>query len=298
MMVRHRVRYIHRYPLRTSYPDIVASVARLLAQLPEMRDKPELWIDATGVGRAVLNIFQEARLDPVGVAITAGAMAHRVSHSDIRIPKRELASLMQATLQTERVTIARDLAHSLTLEDELSNFGVKLAAGGNESYEGRSGVHDDLVLALAIAVWAAVPGQAGWRSLASKWMTITHPMAAAPRRSQKRTNRVQSNLQHGKLRKRPGTADKYHQKAQNDQNSADFASRRRRVQLTAVSTRVSNVGIDEVDAEAVGPLLAVGGFSLAEEVPPVAVARGSVRVMHPSDPTATCSFARFGRQHR
>jgi hypothetical protein len=35
--------------------------------------------------------------------------------------------------------------------------------------------------------------------------------------------------------------------------------------------RVSNAGIAEVDADAVGPLLAVGGFSLAEEVPPVAV---------------------------
>jgi hypothetical protein len=178
MMVRHRVRYIHRYPLGTSYPDIVASVARLMAQLPEMRDKPELWIDATGVGRAVLNIFQEARLDPVGVAITAGAMAHRVSHSDIRIPKRELASLMQAALQTERVTIARDLAHSRTLEDELSNFRVKLAAGGNESYEGRSGVHDDLVLALAIAVWAAEKRDSGpgasWLEIARQQMEDFH----------------------------------------------------------------------------------------------------------------------------
>jgi hypothetical protein len=55
--------------------------------------------------------------------------------------------------------------------------------------------------------------------------------------------------------------------------------------------RVSNAGIVEVDAEAVGPLLAVGGFSLAEEVPPVAVDHGTIRVMHVSDPTATCSFA-------
>jgi hypothetical protein len=36
--------------------------------------------------RAVLNIFTEAKLNPVGVAITAGATAHRVSQSDIRIP--------------------------------------------------------------------------------------------------------------------------------------------------------------------------------------------------------------------
>ena len=160
-IVRHRIRYIHRYVLGTSYPDIVASTSRLLAQLPEMRDRPETWIDATGVGRAVLDIFTEAKLNPVGVAITAGATAHRVSQSDIRIPKRELASLMQAVLQSGRIEIARDLAHSRTLEDELSNFRVKLSAGGNETYEGRSGVHDDLVLALAIAVWAAEKKDSG-----------------------------------------------------------------------------------------------------------------------------------------
>lgn len=71
------------------------------------------------------------------------------------MPKRELASTLQAVLQTDRMAIARDLPFSRVLEDELSNFRVKLSVGGNETFEGRSGVHDDLVLSLAIAVWAA-----------------------------------------------------------------------------------------------------------------------------------------------
>ncbi len=160
-IIRHRIRFIHRYPLGTSYPDIVASVKGLLAQLPEMRDRPELWVDGTGVGRGVVDIFREAGLSPVSVAITAGAMANQISQFEIRIPKRELASLVQAALQSGRIEIARDLAHSRTLEDELSSFRVKLAAGGNETYEGRSGVHDDLVLGLAIAVWAAEKRDSG-----------------------------------------------------------------------------------------------------------------------------------------
>lgn len=154
-IVRHRVRFIHRYPLGTAYPEIVGSVKGILAQLPEMHDRPELWVDGTGVGRGVVDIFREARLSPIAVAITAGDQARRISHDDVRIPKRELASLVQAALQTGRIEIARDLSHSRTLEDELSNFRVKIATGGNETFEGRSGVHDDLVLALAIAVWAA-----------------------------------------------------------------------------------------------------------------------------------------------
>jgi hypothetical protein len=38
-------------------------------------------------------------------------------------------------------------------------------------------------------------------------------------------------------------------------------------------------------------LLAVGGFSLAEEVPPVAVSHGTVRIQHRSDPTARVTHA-------
>jgi len=153
--VYHRIRWLHRYPLGTAYPAIVESVGRVLAQLPEARDKPELWIDQTGVGRGVSDIFRAAGMRPVCVSITGGTAVNRVVWDDIRVPKRELASVTQAVLQTGRVTIAADLPFARVLEDELSNFRVKITTTGNETFEGRSGVHDDLVLALAIALWAA-----------------------------------------------------------------------------------------------------------------------------------------------
>ncbi|MFL5282502.1 MAG: hypothetical protein ACJ8AW_16320 [Rhodopila sp.] len=154
-LIKHRIRYLYRYALGTPYPEIVASTKGLMAQLPEMPRKPELWVDGTGVGRAVIDIFREARMNPVAVAITAGDRVNRVSATEVRVPKRELASLVQSCLQTGRIEIARELALSRTLEDELSNFKVKISAGGNETYEGRSGVHDDMVLALAIGIFAA-----------------------------------------------------------------------------------------------------------------------------------------------
>jgi len=54
--------------------------------------------------------------------------------------------------------------------------------------------------------------------------------------------------------------------------------------------RVDNDGTVLVDKEAVGPLLAIGGFVLADP-PVVQVPHGSVRVMHKSDPAATASVA-------
>jgi len=55
--------------------------------------------------------------------------------------------------------------------------------------------------------------------------------------------------------------------------------------------RVNNAGIVEVDAAAVGPLVAIGGFGLADPVPPVAVAHGTVELVHRSDPAAEATFA-------
>lgn len=154
-VVHHRIRYLHRYALGTTYPAIVDSVRRLVAQLPEMPQKPELLIDQTGVGRAVGDIFREAGMYPVGISITGGSSVNRVSQWDVRVPKRELASITQAILQTGRIAIAHDVPFAQTLEDELSNFKVRITQTGSEQFEGRTGVHDDLVLSLAIALWAA-----------------------------------------------------------------------------------------------------------------------------------------------
>jgi hypothetical protein len=155
VLVRHRIKFIHRYVLGTPYPQIASSIKSLLAQLPEMRDQPELFVDGTGVGVGVVDIFREAGLSPISVAITAGTTVNRISSHEVRVPKRELASLTQAVLQSGRIEIARDLSFSRLLEDELANFRVKISQGGDTTYEGRSNVHGDLVLALAIALWGA-----------------------------------------------------------------------------------------------------------------------------------------------
>lgn len=52
--------------------------------------------------------------------------------------------------------IAKGLPNVETLINELENFKVKISVSGNESFEAwRESVHDDLVLATAMAVWQA-----------------------------------------------------------------------------------------------------------------------------------------------
>jgi hypothetical protein len=61
--------------------------------------------------------------------------------------------------------VASGLAESKVLVEELRNMRVKVSLNGHESYEHwRSGDHDDLVLAVALACWQA----RRWREVGGK----------------------------------------------------------------------------------------------------------------------------------
>jgi len=66
-------------------------------------------------------------------------------------------SVLIAIYQSERLKIAAGLVEGPTLIHELVNFRPKVnIATGNESFEAwRESIHDDLVLAVAMAVWFA-----------------------------------------------------------------------------------------------------------------------------------------------
>jgi hypothetical protein len=156
--VQHRLTFLHRFPLGTSYPEVADGVRRLLAQLPRRRRRPELVVDATGVGRPVVEMLRAAGLAPVGVTITAGFDELKKARDDWRVPERTLAARMQVALQEGRLKIAAGMRLTPVLTQELRDFRAKINVGtGAEGFEAwREADHDDLVLAAAaVAVWRA-----------------------------------------------------------------------------------------------------------------------------------------------
>jgi hypothetical protein len=70
------------------------------------------------------------------------------------VPKKDLVGLLQVLLQSRRIKAAPTLPAAPTLVQELLNFQVKITPAANETFGAwREGVHDDLVLAVAIAAW-------------------------------------------------------------------------------------------------------------------------------------------------
>lgn len=171
--------HLQRWPVGTKYPAIVADVAEMLRRLPApqqpderqgptrlsergikpippmgSRNRNELVIDRTGVGRAVYDMFTDLGVRPVGITITGGERAAR-AQGGCTVPKKDLAGSLQATFGTGRLKIAEVLQEAPTLVQELQNFEVRVSTSGHAQYaaDWRSGDHDDLVLALAVAVW-------------------------------------------------------------------------------------------------------------------------------------------------
>jgi hypothetical protein len=148
------VRHLARLPLGLSYMDQVAAVCQLRARPP--LQGCELVIDETGVGRPVGDLFDNTGMCPTRVTITAGVIQTCVGLHRWHVAKSLLVSGLDARLHTGELRIAADLTEAGALADELKDFRRKVSAAGRYTFEARVGKHDDLVLAIAIGLWAIV----------------------------------------------------------------------------------------------------------------------------------------------
>jgi hypothetical protein len=149
------VKYLERIRLNTSYPAVVQRIAEVLHD-PQLDGRAHLVLDGTGVGRALVDMTREAGLNPLAISIHGG---DNVTSDGFytRVPKRDLAGIVRKLLDTERLKIIESLPEAPTLRRELQNFKVTInPQTAHDGYSAwREGQHDDLVLAVALAVWDA-----------------------------------------------------------------------------------------------------------------------------------------------
>jgi hypothetical protein len=157
--VRHfQLRHAQRLPLGTSYPDVAEFVMQMVKELSvPMRDRmltPALVVDGTGVGKPVVDMMRRAGLKPVAIAITGGREENSGGDFNHSVPKRNLVSSLIVAFQEGRLKLSAGIPAIKELEHELLNFKAKISATGHDTYDAwRESVHDDLVLATALAVW-------------------------------------------------------------------------------------------------------------------------------------------------
>jgi hypothetical protein len=112
----------------------------------------------------IADLFRRApmkRTRLIPIYITSGSAITR--DGDVRrIPKIILASNTAIAVQKGKLTISKKLPLANTLTAELQNFKAKVSNSGNIGFgagsDWRENSHDDLVLALALALWTANDG--------------------------------------------------------------------------------------------------------------------------------------------
>jgi hypothetical protein len=163
-------RHLERLRLGTSYPDVAVHVKQLL-DTPPLKGNTQLVVDATGVGRPVVDMLIQQGLEPIAITITGGDQV--VFERGWRVPKRDLVASVQVLLQTSRLKFAAEIPAVPALVQELLAFRVKIdPLTAHDSYGAwREGAHDDLVLAVAVAAWwgqraatphRTLPGSRSW----------------------------------------------------------------------------------------------------------------------------------------
>lgn len=172
------VRFAERLPLGSPYPEVAARVAEV-AKAAQRKGAYEvtygcghkkLWpsftevfVDATGVGRPVVELVREALGDAEYIRVrpcvfTHGDACTRQDDYSWRVGKAWLVSQLQVLLQTKRLHLPKT-PETEQMAEELLNYEIRVDPDGNDRYGAfRVGTHDDLVTALGLCTLPTLVG--------------------------------------------------------------------------------------------------------------------------------------------
>jgi hypothetical protein len=143
---------LHLERLQQTYPQVIERTKQIMDN-PKLQGETELVIDATGVGRPIVDYLRREKLKPIPITITAGFQTTNVD-GEFHVPKTELVTALQIIFQSGRLKIAKDIDIAQLLVKELHNFRQKVSQRGRATFEAaRESEHDDLVISLAMAIW-------------------------------------------------------------------------------------------------------------------------------------------------
>ena len=152
----YHIRFCERLEKGTAYPDIVRWISTLVTKLLT-RAQVGLVVDATGVGRPIVDMFTQSGLKCVPVNVTGG-QNDNFGNGVWNVPKKDLVGAAKAMLGKKLLKIDDGLEHKDVLIREIENFRIKInERTRHESYEAwRESDHDDLVFALCLVCWWAL----------------------------------------------------------------------------------------------------------------------------------------------
>lgn len=141
------VRYAKQWRLGTSYGDVAKEVSEIFKKT-ETLGRSVMVFDQTGVGDAVFEMIREHLR---GSNVEGIVLTHEL--------KRDMYAAIESNLEQGKVKIAEDCHSSRELKEELLRVEIRRVGFGYKYGAFEAGSHDDLVMALALALWRERIGQ-------------------------------------------------------------------------------------------------------------------------------------------
>ena len=146
--------HAQRFPLHEPYPQQGQRLARLLGSRAELADCPVL-VDRTGVGDGVIDQWKREIPEIRAIVLTAGREVVRAGR-ELHISKSVLIQELQGHLHYQTIKVPKDLPEAEAIAREAADFEVHYTATGALQWNAKSGDHDDLIIAIALALYGAV----------------------------------------------------------------------------------------------------------------------------------------------
>ena len=144
--IAYHVGHLKRFKLGTDTPEIISFVSNLM-MTKSLRGQTGLIVDASGIGLPIVKEMRRCGLNPVPVTITASG---RLTLN--RVAKRDLMSALRLRFERGQIRIPASIKLRDELLEEFNNFTVEFSHKGNPIFSSPAGAHNDLIIALALAV--------------------------------------------------------------------------------------------------------------------------------------------------
>ena len=160
------VSYLKRFTLSMLHTDIASKLLKTDESLKRIAAKKgkqainTFILDATGLGAPICELVEKV-LGPLAdmkqVYITGGINTTEGSaYNEYHVPKGQLISGLMAAFDSKSIYMTRQSKEIDQIVTELAEFEIHITDSGRDIFDDRGkGHHSDLVIALALAVWAA-----------------------------------------------------------------------------------------------------------------------------------------------
>jgi hypothetical protein len=161
--LQYHVRHLERLGPPTRYSKIATRIPEIVREIG--RDLVFV-VDITAAGRpAYARIYEELQpvlkdrglhltVCPITVTGVAGGVTRSPDNTGFLVPRRDLISATHIAFDDAKLKIAEGLSLTGMLTDELTSFKEKAKKPSDDLDGWREGKNDDLVLAVAVAIWA------------------------------------------------------------------------------------------------------------------------------------------------